>query len=218
MQNKFEKKFYDFNQYIKKDRFMSYFYQLKIIYQIMPKKVLEIGPGFNFIKKVINNDMDYITLDNNKNLSPDIHGSLLEIPLPDNSIDLILCCQVLEHLPFSNFEKALDEFHRITKKNILISLPYAGYYLNIIFNISFLKEKSLSIFIPKFFKKHNFNGQHYWEIGKKSYSLKKITNILKKKFKIIKQLHPIENKYHIFFLLEKKCDTKKQLNFNQESS
>lgn len=39
----------------------------------------------------------------------------------DNEFDLVICCEVLEHV--NNFEQALKELKRISKKYILISVP-----------------------------------------------------------------------------------------------
>lgn len=50
-------------------------------------------------------------------------SSVDNIPLPDRSYDLIICCEVLEHLPFMVFEKAINELVRVSNKYILISVP-----------------------------------------------------------------------------------------------
>lgn len=50
--------------------------------------------------------------------------SCAEIPLTDNSFDLVLCNEVLEHLDQETFEKTTKEIKRIARKYVLISVPY----------------------------------------------------------------------------------------------
>lgn len=203
MKKQVNKKNYDFARYVREDRFMSYYYQLKFIYKSKPKNILEIGIGNNFLKKLLSNEFEYKTLDLAKDLNPDILGSVDNIPLKKNSFDLVCAFQILEHLPFNLFEKSLKELARVSKENVLISLPYSNISYKINLKVPFLLEVKFSLTIPKFLKKHKFNGEHYWEIGAKGYSLKRIKKIISKHLKIKKVFNPYENKYHIFFILEK---------------
>jgi len=51
---------------------------------------------------------------------------------------------------------------------------------------------------------HNFDGEHYWEIGKTGYSLHKIVNDIQNTgFKIEKTYRVFENPYHRSFILKK---------------
>ena len=51
-------------------------------------------------------------------------ASSQHLPFLDGSFDLVLCCEVLEHLPEETFSRTLDELRRISRKYILISVPY----------------------------------------------------------------------------------------------
>ena len=60
---------------------------------------------------------------------------------------------------------------------------------------------------------NNFEEEHYWEIGKVSYPLNKITKDIEGAgFKIIKTYRIFENPYHRFFVLikEKQFNEKNQ--------
>jgi len=47
-------------------------------------------------------------------------------------------------------------------------------------------------------------GEHYWEIGRKGFPIRKVrTKIKEAGFKIVREEVPILNAYHQFFILEK---------------
>jgi len=105
-------------------------------------------------------------------------------------------------LPFNQFEKALEELARVSDKNVIISVPHFGPPLKFMFKIPFLPEFRFALKIP-FYREHFFNGEHYWELGKKNYPVSKILKILEKRFKVLKHFVPFENQYHHFFVLKK---------------
>ncbi|MBU0546263.1 class I SAM-dependent methyltransferase, partial [Patescibacteria group bacterium] len=121
----------------------------------------------------------------------------------DSSYDLVCAFEVLEHLPFDDFEKCLREMMRVSKKKVIISLPHFGPVLKLNFKIPLLKETKLMVKIPIPIM-HKFNGQHYWEIGKKGFPSRKILNIIKIYFNIKKHFVAFQNPYHHFFVLLKK--------------
>ncbi|MEP7278870.1 MAG: class I SAM-dependent methyltransferase [Bacteroidota bacterium] len=51
-------------------------------------------------------------------------GDLSAMPFENASFDCISCLEVLEHLPIESFENSLKELSRISKKYLLISVPY----------------------------------------------------------------------------------------------
>jgi len=50
-----------------------------------------------------------------------IESDAENLPFPDNSFDMVIADNILEHLP--NFEKGLSEIRRVTRKNAIIALP-----------------------------------------------------------------------------------------------
>jgi ubiquinone/menaquinone biosynthesis C-methylase UbiE len=197
-----KKDHYDFLKYNEKHRFMSYYYQLKLIYESNPSTILEIGVGSNFIGRQLVKDFKYTSLDIDRALKPNVVGSVINMPFQNDTFDLVVCFQTLEHLPFKNFQKALEEIKRVSKRDVIISLPYANNYVSLRFNCHKINF-NFNITVPKFYKKHVFDGQHYWEIGKRNYSKLKFKKIIEKHFVIKKTLNPPENKYHLFYVLEK---------------
>lgn len=201
-----EKNHYSFERYFYRGRWMSYWYQIKEILELERLgSILEVGPGTTLVKDVLKyqkSDVEYKALDLDPALAPDIIGSVTNIPVREESFDCVTAFQVLEHIEFSDFEKALSEMNRVSKKYILISLPHFGPQLTFSLKIPFLNQVQFAHKIP-WPKEITFQGQHYWEIGRKGYSATRIRNIMKKHFRIKKEYVPFENQYHRFYVLEK---------------
>jgi len=100
--------------YDTKERFISYWHQIHEIISLEPKKVLEVGIGNGFLTRYLREKgWDVTTLDIVSELKPDVAGSVLSLPFGDTAFDVVTCFQVLEHLPYDDFTKALEELHRI---------------------------------------------------------------------------------------------------------
>lgn len=191
------------------DRFMSYFWQIYITRNLEPEKILEIGIGNKTVNTYLKNqNYDVTSLDIDRELNPDFIGDIRKMPFNKGEFDTIIACEILEHLPWDDFEKSLSELHRVTRKNVIISIPYSTIDMAVIFK-PHLSRKMHKVFnhtfrIPLFFKEHEYDGEHYWEMGKRGYSKKKIKNIINKHFNILKETSPWIMPYHYFFVLEKK--------------
>lgn len=55
-----------------------------------------------------------------------IHGSILDIPFPDGSFDLVWNEGVLEHFQEAEYHKALGEMARVSKRFVLVDVPNAN--------------------------------------------------------------------------------------------
>jgi SAM-dependent methyltransferase len=53
-----------------------------------------------------------------------IRASSAALPFPDQSFDLVLCAEVLEHLPADVLQATLGEIERVAKVHVIISVPY----------------------------------------------------------------------------------------------
>lgn len=184
-------------------RWVSYYHQLRTILNAEPKTALEIGVGEGVVGAYLrkNTDIRYTSLDIADDLGADVVASVEKTPFPDGSFDVVCAFEVLEHLPFEKFEGALEELKRISRKRIIISLPHFGPPILFCFKLPFLPEIRWALKIP-YPRRHVFHGGHYWEIGKRGYSSKKIRKIIKKHFTILEEFIPFENQYHHFFVLK----------------
>ena len=197
---------YFINSYDSKGRFISYWYQINEIIKLNPKKVLEIGIGNGFVSKYLKERrVNILTLDIDKRLNPDIVGSVLDVPFPDNSFEVVACYELLEHLHYENFYKALSEIFRVSKSYAILSLPDASRVYRLYVQIPKIEVFKRLISLPRLKNPiHKFNGEHYWEIGKDGYPLSKIIKDIKRTgFDITKTYRIFENPYHRFFILKK---------------
>ncbi len=195
---------YNFDKYLHLDRWSSYFFQIKEVINLSPVNILEIGVGDGVFGQYIKNNtkIGYKNLDIAEDLNPDYVGSVCDIPVKDGVFDLVCAFQVLEHLPYCDFGKALMEMRRVASNNVIISLPHFGPPIKFMFKFPFIQEIKVATKL-KLPLEHTFNGQHYWEIGKKGYSKRDVRREIEKYFRIIKEFVPFENQYHRFFILKK---------------
>ncbi len=200
-----------FNEYNSLERFISYYYQSKLVLELNVKNVLEVGVGNGLTSfYLIKNGVKVTTCDINKTLRPDYVADIRELPFSDTEFDLIYAYQVLEHLPFDEFDMVLNELFRVSKKFVVISLPCSSTAFELVLRFPFLNKIFMKNFIdlffriPYFFRKFRFDGQHYWELCSKGCSFGVIRRMLRNRFKIIKEVRPVINSYHYFFVLEKK--------------
>lgn len=193
-----------FRKYDNRDRWISYWQQIESVLLLEPQKVLEVGIGNKTVTNYLRErGIEVVTLDINESLKPDIIASVEKMPLSDNSFDVVLAAEILEHLPFEKFSISLKEIRRVTKKYAIISLPHWGWTFFLIFKAPLLKKIQFLFKISGVLR-HKFNGEHYWEIGKRNYPFSKIEKEIQNAgFKIVKDFITPDSPYHHFFILEK---------------
>ncbi len=207
------KEHYNFSEYVSVDRWNSYYYQLTEAMASGNKRILLIGVGDGIVSDLLTKfGCNVTTFDFDKELNPDIVGSVTDIDkILKNKYDVILCCQVLEHIPFDIFAETIKRICDCVNDGgrFILSLPDHYLRWNLRINIPKIPEANIQMLSPRLFQRNwdidrDGNGEHYWEIGAKGSSKKLVKNILKKYFKIEKEYLPDGNMYHIFFVLRKK--------------
>lgn len=206
-----ESGYYKKDKYDTLERFISYYHQILWAKRLKAQDILEIGIGNGLVSSYLKSlGSKVITCDFDQAIKPDIVADVRHIPLPDQAFDLIMACQVLEHVPFEDFKKVLAEFHRLTKKYVIISLPVRSSYFEIVLRVPLVRSLLKKTFVDFYFRKllqfpgFESSGQHYWEIDRSQYTFRMINELVREKFDIIAEFSPVLNKYHYFLILEKK--------------
>jgi len=133
--------------------FKHYFSKIvKIVNDLNISTVLDVGCGEGLVIKKLkeNNDKLSITgLDisiENIKIAKKINdnvkffqGNIYNLPFEDNSFELIICTEVLEHL--KDPERAIMELKRVSNKFCLISVPNEPFFrIGNILKLSYLKD------------------------------------------------------------------------------
>ncbi len=186
-------------------RMASFGYQIQEVCKTEPENVLEIGIGSGIVTSALRRNVKkVVTLDIDPKLAPDICGSVIDLPFKDDSFDTILCCEVLEHLPFDRFEPALRMLRRISRRHVVISLPDVTRYYVIRINLPRLYWDYRFSF-PYGPAPHSVRcDEHFWEIGQDRYPLSVVEDVMKRSSLTIDQTYRApEIHYHRFFVLSK---------------
>lgn len=117
--------------YLTKERVCSFWHQLDEVLALGARTALEVGPGPGVVTGWLRSSgVEVTTLDFATDVSPDVVGSVTDIPLADGAVDVALCAQVLEHLPWAEVPRALAELARVSRTGVVLTVPdvspYAG--------------------------------------------------------------------------------------------
>lgn len=126
---------------------------LEEVKKLQPDSVLDVGCGEGFTLEKIRKagigkkleGVDFLdrAIELGKKEHPKLalkQGSIFDLKYKDNSFDLVICSEVLEHI--DEPEKGLQELVRVTKKYCLLSVPNEPFFMM----GNFLRGKNLSRF------------------------------------------------------------------------
>ena len=193
---------YDFESYDDLERWSSYWHQIRAALRLRPRSVLEIGSGSGVFRSYLRGiGVDVKSVDIDDTRKPDLIAdvSRLDETLPPGMrFDVIAAFQVLEHLPFTEFERCLEGIRRRTDQYALISLPCNGFQLRFSFGISTWRvSRGFYVRLPW---KIKYCDEHYWELGP-GHSIRKVTRIMERYFEVIERYYVKENPYHYCWVL-----------------
>jgi SAM-dependent methyltransferase len=112
----------------------------RIVAEVMalsPQTFLDAGCGEGFVaRRVIDAapgisltgcDVSHSALEIAATANPEarfVAGSVVELPFPDRSFDVVGCFEVLEHLPGDLPRRALSELGRVARNAVVLSVPH----------------------------------------------------------------------------------------------
>jgi SAM-dependent methyltransferase len=230
--------------YLTKERICSFWYQLDEVLSLGASSVLEVGPGPGMVTQWLKEaGVEVSTLDFDEKVDPDLVGSVTEIPLPDDSVDVALCAQVLEHMSWSDVAVAMRELARVSRTGVVLTVPdvspyvgvatplYWGPYIEQIRRTNPPTRRQLAValirrrirlrdwlftrlvaprwgvgggalvlprrLIPHVPQRHEFDGQHYWEVGTSDVSIEDVLQLCSAAGMTPQRVYRIpENPYH----------------------
>ena len=193
-------------KYLSPSRLYSYGLQFSEVMKYNPESVLEIGIGNGLLGYMLSGaGVNLTTIDFDKTLEPNIVASVTNIPLQDNTYCIVSCFEVLEHLPFNQVSVALNEIYRVAKQGVVISVPDSGRYVKMAVHFLRMNFEWLAPFLSGLRqRRHQFDGEHYWELNTKGYSLKSFIAMLESTgFAITDTYRAPQTPRHRMFHLEK---------------
>lgn len=133
----FEKEYYESNEFWKKGMVEDSDNMLRIkeTIDLIPsdiKSLVDIGCGNGvFTKKLgeIKPEIKSLSIDRSESAlqfveTPKMIGDITNLPSENNTYDCVTCLQVLEHIPMPDYEQVKAQLSRISKKYIVVSVPY----------------------------------------------------------------------------------------------
>lgn len=92
--------------------------------------VLDVGARDGYISNLLTSRFSSVTaldleepqLSNEKVLA--VKGDITHLEFPDNSFDVVICTEVLEHIPPQLLARACSELGRVAKHSIVVGVPY----------------------------------------------------------------------------------------------
>lgn len=167
-----DKSHYEGKAYSSLERWISYWHQIQLVRRTNGKSVLEVGVGGGVVARELRScGLSITTVDIAEDLQPDVVGSITALPLEDASFDTVLAAEILEHIRFEDVPRALSELSRVARSQVVISIPHPGYVWRLSGKVPGVRALEFFTKTPFFWKTHTFNGEHYWELGKKGYAV-----------------------------------------------
>ena len=193
-------------KYMTLPRVMSCWQQAKCVARYEGRTVLEVGVGAGLTTSLLKNwGYQVVSLDLDPTLGPRLAGDVVHLPLADHVVDTVLAAEILEHLPFEEFQPALRELARVARGHVIITIPYRLLGIAFGLNLPLLEPLFLSAGLP-WRRKNRFDGQHHWEMGRVGFGRRRVRRHIRAAgLEIIHEFRPPLSLFAYGFVLRARC-------------
>lgn len=196
---------YESRRYLGQERLQAYLEQMKYVHQ--GERILEIGGGARVFSYMASKVGSCVVVDIDPSTQPDFIVDVLD---PDalkevaGNIDVAFCCQVLEHIPFSEFGRALKNIANLNPKTICLSIPDNRRSLRL--SLRFNRFDWAGVFSIPFTGYHrdlSNHPSHHWELYWKNKS--KVFDVIRSVdgYVLRRDYRLFDRAYQHFFILER---------------
>lgn len=194
---------YDWSTYNIKGRWVSYWHQVTEVLATGAKTVLEIGTGTGAVRDTLRGmGVEVTVVDIDQALGVDRVGDVRDLPAGDGEFDVVLCSQVLEHVPWADVPKAVAELRRVCRTHAVVSIPQSGVDLGMTLTLPNLGTRRVGARINSPWR-HSFDGQHYWQVCARGHGRKVVRQTLSAGFVLEREFTVPELTFHRFYVLRK---------------
>jgi SAM-dependent methyltransferase len=199
---------YSSPNYLTPRRLSSIGYQYELAVNTRGQKFLDVGSGNGILSWLLqNNGTEVVSIDHNPGVKPNLVCVLPHLPIKSNAVDVSLCFQVLEHLPYKFLGPSMMELARVSKSNVVISVPDQTEVPS--YKQQFAREIYQTFHLPLRWKppSRRTDPEHFWEIGVDGIFVEDIIKISEMcQLTMIKHFRNTLFDYHHFFVFEKSAD------------
>jgi predicted SAM-dependent methyltransferase len=174
--------------------FANAYYQYRDVARFVDaRRLLIVGPGQGLDTHVFKwRGFDVTTFDIDDTFAPDVLGSVHDMRMfADGEFDVVIASHVLEHLAVVYLDAALKEIARVGRF-ALVYLPVAGRHLQIRLvpgfrniDLSFVCDVFNYVARPDGVTNPYCQGHHFWEIGRRGFTVRDLRRRLGRDFEII---------------------------------
>lgn len=158
-----------FNEgYFSLPQLLSMSQQLHEIHKLKPRNILEIGIGNGFVSSFLSAaGYPVTTADINPALNADVCAPLDQLPqrFGAREFDLVVCCEVLEHMPLDQLAPNLD-YLRYLGDRLFLTLPNFNRVFGVggMVRLPKLENRPVGMHIEVPVGK-TLDKEHFWEVG-----------------------------------------------------
>jgi hypothetical protein len=106
-------------------------------------------------------------------------------------------------MPFEQSCEALVQIRRVTRRFAFITVPHFCLSLAVLVRLPKIQLREIRLRLP-YKKPLRPGGEHYWEIGRPGYPVRKLESAIRESgFTIVSKKRQMTNYSHCFFVLEK---------------